>query len=246
MTSARGAEGPSNLPERIALLRAHELFHGVPEQFVARIGARMPIITARRGTVVYHPGLTPEGLFLLKTGRVALYRLTSGGRKVVVGILEPGATFGDMPTVAQRMGDTFVEAIEDSAICVMSRQDIQELLREHPSAALAILQSVARRLHAAEDELENLAVRSVPARLARLLLRLARNSGRIEGFTHQELAELLGTTRETVWRTLNEFERAGLVIAERRCIAIADAAGLERRAAEGALPAEGGRTEEPT
>ncbi len=246
MTTSRPSEAGSDLGERVALLRSHELFHGVPEQFVARLGARLPMMTARRGTVVYHPGVTPEGLFLLKSGRVALYRLTSGGRKVVVGILEPGATFGDMPTVAQRMGGTFAETIEDSAICVMSRQDIQELLREHPSAALAILQSVARRLRAAEDELENVAVRSVPARLARLLLRLARNSGRIEGFSHQELAELLGTTRETVWRTLNEFERAGLVTAERRSIAIADAAGLERRAAERGLPVEDGRTEEPT
>ncbi|GBD23047.1 HTH-type transcriptional regulator Cmr [bacterium HR29] len=246
MTTSRTSDAPSNLSERVALLRAHELFHGVPDDFVARIGARLPMMTARRGTVVYHPGVTPEGLFLLKTGRVALYRLTGGGRKVVVGILEPGATFGDMPTVAQRMGDTFAEAIEDSAICVMSRQDIQELLREHPSAALAILHSVARRLRAAEDELENVAVRSVPARLARLLLRLARNSGRIEGFTHQELAELLGTTRETVWRTLNEFERAGLVTAERRFIAVADVEGLERRAAERGSIGEGRRAQEPT
>lgn len=221
--------GSFDRAERVTLLRDHELFHGVPEQFVARWGERLPMMTARRGTVVYHPGVTPEGLFLLKSGRVALYRLTPAGRKVVLGLLEPGTTFGDMGNIGQRMGGTFAEAIEDSAICVMSWHDVQQLLAEHPAAALAILHSVARRLREAQDELENVIVHSVPARLARLLLRLGREDDRVEGFSHQELADLLATTRETVWRTLKEFERDGLVVTERRSIRIVDREGLARR-----------------
>ena len=161
--------------------------------------------TCRRGKVFYTPGETGEVLFILKRGRVNLYRINPDGKKLVTATIEPGTVFGEMSLVGQGMHDTFAEAAEECTLCVMSRSDVEHLLLSKPRVGLRFMELMAKRLQEVEARMETVAFKSVPARLAASLLDLAQDSGKIVGISHQDLADIVGTYRETVTRILNEF-----------------------------------------
>jgi len=111
-------------------------------------------------------------------------------------------------------------------ICVLSRSDLQALIRRNPEVGLRLLAELGARLRQHEEDLESLAFRSLPARLAALLLREADIYGTVDGYSHQELAERLGTYRETVSQLLGRFRGEGLVSIEPRRIRLLDREGL--------------------
>ncbi len=211
---------------RNALLSENDLFQGLAAHEMDEIADRLPMATARSGELVYAPGETGEALFLLKSGSVRIYRLAPDGRKLVLTQLGPGTAFGEMSFLGQSMTGSFAEAVDDCTVCVMSRVDIEELIREHPGVAVSLVQVLATRLRQAEDQVEQIAFRSVPARLSQLLVTLADDRGEVAGHSHQELAEMIGTSRETVSRALVEMKAAGFIEIERRCITIVDREGL--------------------
>src|SRR5260370_15525984 len=86
--------------------------------------------SCRKGQLLYSQEDRAEVLFLLKRGRVQLYRLTPSGKRLDLAVIAPGAFFGEMPLVGESLRHTFAEATEDSLICVMSRSDIERLMRE--------------------------------------------------------------------------------------------------------------------
>ena len=131
------------------------------------------------------------------------------------------------------MHNTFAESVEDCLLCVMSRHDVERLIMSKPSVALRIMDLMAKRLNEVEARLEDMAFKSIPARLALLLLELQKEQGnQIHGYTHQDLAEAVGTYRETTTQTLNEFKAKNLIDIGRKQIAILDPAGLEQVVAE--------------
>jgi len=175
------------------------------------------------------PEDTGEVLFLLKKGRVQLYRISPNGKKLVVETLGPGTIFGEMSLVGQGMHNTFAEAVDECLLCVMSRADVERLMREKPSVAFRFVEALGDRLSSVETRLEEIAFKSIPARLASLLLRLADEEGdgtEVIGYTHQDLGEILGTYRETVTQTLNDFKAEGLLEISRKRIQILDEDGL--------------------
>ena len=176
------------------------------------------------------PEDTGEVLFLLKKGRVQLYRISPNGKKLVVTTLGPGDMFGEMSLVGQGMHNTFAESIDECLICVMSRADVDRLMREKPTVAFRFVEALGGRVTNLESRLEEIAFKSIPARLASILLRLADEQGegdQVNGFTHQDLGEMLGTYRETITQTLNEFKSGGLVEIGRKHIELKDRDSLE-------------------
>jgi CRP-like cAMP-binding protein len=148
-------------------------------------------------------------------------------------VLEPGAIFGEMSLVGQGMHNTFAEALDECLLCVMSRLDVERLIVEKPKVALRFMESMATRLKDAETKLEDFAFKSIPARLATLLLKLVEQNGAdrtVEGYTHQDLAEMVGTYRETATQTLNQFKSQGWIKIGRKRIEVIDSEALERQA----------------
>jgi CRP-like cAMP-binding protein len=181
--------------------------------------------TCEPGRVFYAPEDTGEVLFLLKKGRVQLYRLSPDGKKLIVAILEEGSIFGEMSFVGQGMHNTFAESIDDCTLCVMSRQDIENLIQEKPLVGIRFMEAMAVRLQKTETKLEELAFKGIPARLSSLLLSLsAEENGAsiVDGYTHQDLAEMLGTYRETTTQILNNFKGAGWIEIGRKRIVLLD------------------------
>lgn len=218
--------------DKRAYLSMVEIFRDLTPGDMQHIEQVTAMITCERGRVFYHPDEPAEVLFILKRGEVAISRTTADGRRLTVETLGPGTVFGEMAVVGQRMHANAAEALTDCLLCVMSRADVEELLLADPRVAIRIVQALSERLARAEERLEELAFKGVPARLASLLLRLAverdwRGRPLLAGLTHQQLAELVGSTRETVTLTLNTFRTGGLIEIARKRIVLLDRDGLQ-------------------
>jgi CRP/FNR family cyclic AMP-dependent transcriptional regulator len=207
-----------------------EIFQDLTTSELAEMDRQITMSTCEPGKIFYMPEDSGEVLFLLKKGRVQLYRISPNGKKLVVATLGPGTIFGEMSLVGQGMHNTFAESIDECLLCVMSRADVERLMREKPKVAYRFLESLGERVSQLETRLEEIAFKSIPARLASLLLRLADEQGdglEVNGYTHQDLGEMLGTYRETITQTLNDFKANGLVDISRKKVTILDRDQLE-------------------
>lgn len=216
------------MDEKMGYLSDVDLFRDLSERDRAELERMTTITSVSRGRVFYQPEDVGEVLFLIKEGRVQLYRISPEGKKLVIATLGPGTLFGEMALLGQQMHNAFAEAVDDCTILVMSRADLERLILSKPAVGLRLLQITGRRLSDAEARLQDMAFKSIPARLASLLLRLAaeRNSPDIVGFTHQDLAETIGTYRETATQVLNDMKAEGLIEIGRKRISILDATRL--------------------
>jgi CRP-like cAMP-binding protein len=214
--------------QKISYLKMVDIFQDLSSDDMKEMDRTTTMSTCQRGKIFYQPQDTSEVLFILKKGRVQLYRLSPEGKKLVVATIGPGTIFGEMAIIGQGMHNAFAEAAEDCLLCVMSRHDVERLVLGKPSVALRIMELMASRLSEAESQLEDMAFKSIPTRLALLLLRLRDDQGDcIYGYTHQDLAEAIGTYRETATQTLNEFKANALIDIGRKRINILDPDGLE-------------------
>lgn len=209
-------------------LSAIDVFRDLPKEEVARLARTTTMFTCPRGRTIYRPGEVNAALFLLKKGRVQIVRESADGKRLISAILGPETFFGEMALIGQRFPqDSAAEAVEDALVCVLSRRDLEELIMKHPKVGLRFLEQISARLLDTEAIVEEFAFKSIPARLAGLLLRLAPAPDRTVPASHQELADMVGTYRETATLTLNDFRSRGLVELGRRRVRILDPDGLE-------------------
>jgi CRP-like cAMP-binding protein len=214
--------------EKLRYLSELTVFQDLTPREMQELNRIITISTVPRGRVFYRPEEPGEVLFILKEGRVQLYRISPEGKKLVITTLGPHTLFGEMALLGTKMHNTFAEAIDDCLICVMSRTDLERLILNKPQVALRILEVTGKRLREAEERLENMAFKGIPARLASLLLRLAEEQGNdeIAGLTHQDLAESVGTYRETATQVLNDLKSQGLIEIGRKRIKVLDGVRL--------------------
>lgn len=212
---------------KLSYLSESEIFRDLTPEEMDWVTSVATMVTYEPGKVFYTPEEPHEALFLLKKGRVRIYTISPEGEKQEITTLKPGAIFGEMPLVGAGMHNNFAEAAEECTLCVISRADLERILLEKPKVALRFVETLGKRLREAEARLEDIAFKTIPARLASLLLRLMEEHGRtIAGYTHQDLAEMIGTYRETTTQTLNNFKRQGLLTIGRKRLEILNPDGL--------------------
>lgn len=210
-------------------LETLEVFRDLSSTEVEAISQQTTLMNFRAGHLFYMPEDEAEVLFILKQGRVQLYRISPDGRKFIVATLHPGAIFGHMALVGQRMHNVFAEALDDCMICVWNRAEVEHVLVEKPQVAFRFLEAISTRLLQTEQRLEEMTFKRIPARTASLIIQLDAEQGQqglVKGYTHQNFADMLGTYRETVTQTLNEFKESNLIRIGRKKIEILNAAGL--------------------
>ena len=215
---------------KLAHLSNIRIFRDLTPAELAVMDRQITMSTCEAGRIFYMPEDSGEVLFLLKKGRVQLYRIAQNGKKLVVATLGPGAIFGEMSLVGQGMHNAFAEAVDECLLCVMGRSDVERLIREKPDVAFRFVEAFGSRLQDLEERLEDIAFKSIPARLSALLLKLAAEQGHdnlVIGFTHQDLSEMLGTYRETVTQTLNDFKAEGWIDIGRKRIILNNVSKLE-------------------
>lgn len=204
--ASKGATVGGPVPKPAYLLTI-DIFRDLPPERMAQLDARTRLITSPKNQVIYAQEEQAEALFLLKRGRVQLYRLTPTGKRLELATLEPGTFFGEMPLLGESLRHAYAETVEDSVLCAMSRADVERLVEEQPRVALRMMEVLAERLAQAEARLEEMAYRGVAARIAAVLLRLERErGGPTVTITHQELGDIVGALRETVTKILDEFQ----------------------------------------
>ncbi len=220
---------------RSSVMRRHcdcfltvDIFHDLEPETMATFELQTVLRTFRKGQILYSQEDRAEVLFLLRRGRVHLYRLTPSGKRLGLEVIEAGHFFGEMPWLGESLRHTYAEAVEDSLACVMSRTDLERLMLEKPQVALRMIEVLCQRLAEYEARLEEIAYRSIPARIAAVLLRLSQGQqSAAMQITHQELGDMIGALRESVTKVLDEFQRAGLVELSRGCVILRDVAGLQ-------------------
>lgn len=214
---------------KVKYLAHIQVFRDLTPSELAEMDRQLTMSTCQKGKIFYMPEDSGETLFLLKKGRVQLYRIAPNGKKLVVATLGPGSIFGEMSLVGHGMHNTFAEAAEECVLCVMSRSDVERLVREKPAVAFRFVEAMGDRLTQLESRLEDIAFKSIPSRLAALLLRLDKEQGGrriVTGYTHQDFSEMLGTYRETITQTLNEFKGDEFIDIGRKKVILRNLSGL--------------------
>ena len=186
---------------------------------LARLAAEAAERRCAAGELVLAEGEPCQGLSFVVSGRVDAFKLSEDGREQVLRILGPGRTFNDVPVFDGGPNPAGVAALEESIVGLLSAARIHALLRERPDVAAAVIRLLAVRLRAMTEMVEDLALRGVSARVARLLLQCSRGTPPLaEGagdhcahLTQQQLATMTGTVREVVQRALKALEREGAI-----------------------------------
>ena len=202
------------------------------------IGAVTELVAERffkKGTTIFHEGQPGVAFYIVKSGRIKVYKLAEDGRELILGIFGDGALFGDVPVFDGGPYPASAATLVDTAVYAINRDDFERLVTSHPDVALKIIRVLGRRLRQAHGFVMDIAMKSAPQRLASLLLRLAEEYGvAAEGgvvldvpLTRQEIAELMGVSRETAIRELSKFSRAGTVKLDGKRIILVDPGKLK-------------------
>jgi CRP-like cAMP-binding protein len=214
-------------------LRSVQLFSKLDDAELQRFAELTREKSYPTGSVILFEDDPGDSLFVVKEGRVKVVLVGEDGREVILGVLEPGAHFGELALIDDQPRSAHVIAMEDSQLLILRREDFRRRVEANPSVAWALLTELSRRLRRADQKIGGLVLLDVPGRISRLLLDLSSESsnGTIDKpLTHQTIAQMIGASRETVSRAMKEFQQEGLIRVERRRIAVANRDALEKRA----------------
>lgn len=222
--------------DREWVLREFDLFQDLTDDEVHAIGAAAPMSELPTGQTLYSPDRPAQVLFILKKGRIRLFQVALDGRTLTTAIIAPGQVFGEMAVLGQHLDQTFAEALEPCIVCLMSRADVERLLLSDSRIATRVAELLGSRVADLERRLGDSVLKSVPERIAATLARMSGASGGSSiRLTHEQLAELVGTTRETTTKVLGDLADRGLVSLRRGRIVVRNAAALQELAEGGEL-----------
>lgn len=181
-----------------------------------------------RGGLVFSPGDTGELLYFLLEGTVRLYRIYGDHKEATVALLKEGDVFGELSLESKTRQSAFAEAITASRVAVVRKPVLGEAIRRQPELAMELLSAFSERLSQSDDKMEILLNRGVATRLAMLLWHLADRFGEPDAsgkalkprLTHQDLANMVASTREAVSKVMSEFQRDSLIEVRGRRIVV--------------------------
>jgi CRP/FNR family transcriptional regulator, cyclic AMP receptor protein len=201
--------------------------------------------TYEPGDPIFGPSRDPRQVYVLEDGLVRIFRVTPAGAEFTLGYVRPGELFGEVSVLSDKPRETFAQAKVASKILSIPRTVFLATLRAHNPVLYSVTKRIAERVIALQSRAEDLIFLDVRSRLVRLLVRLADEHGRRDDrglaiglpLTHDEIATLIGTSRQTVSLLLRELTDAGLVARRGRQLVLPKPAGLEAIA----RPADGRR-----
>lgn len=187
------------------------------------------------GEIIFGEAEPCNGLYVIESGNVRIFKSSAGGREQVLAIEGPPASIAELPVFDGGDYPATAQAINDCALLFFSKKDFQALCLQHPEVALKVLRVVGSRLRKLVGIIEELSFTTVRHRLAALLVRLAKSAGQKDGGSlsitlpanNNELAAQIGTVRELVSRNLSRLQSEGLIQMEGRTVAIPDLKKLE-------------------
>jgi CRP-like cAMP-binding protein len=222
------------MSDRIWYLKRCPLFERLAPAESQRLEASATLRAFARQDVIYFPGEAGESVLVLARGRVKIKAVTPDGRESILAFISEGEIFGELALLDDSARNEFAEAVEASQVLAVPRDDVLWLMSRRPDIALHVTKLFGFRLRRIENRLRNILFRSTRERVAALLLELVDTHGQkdAEGWeirarlSHQDLANLIGATRESVTVTLGQLQREGVLVVRRQCIRIVKRARL--------------------
>ncbi len=216
-------------------LRQVPIFSGLSDAEFSFLTARVLERRFSAGELIFSEGEACAGLFVVQSGNVRIFKSSASGREQVLSIDGAGSSIAELPVFDGGSYPASAEALSDTTLLFVSKQDFQSMCLQHPQVALKVLRIVGGRLRRLVGIIEELSFTTVRSRLAALLVRLAKSEVKKskDGHTitlpahNQELAAQIGTVRELVSRNLSRFQSEGLIKMDGREIIIPDLRKLE-------------------
>jgi len=197
--------------------------------------SRYQVKLFKKGEYIYLPNERCNKVFFLKKGRIIIGANSKEGKVKIKNILHSGVFFGESGLIGEERRASFSLAKEDSLVWIMDLNNFQSLLKERPELYMHLINSIGKRLKKTERRLESIVFNSSRTRIIEFLHTLGVERGQRVGyetlvrtfFTHQEIADLTGTSRQTVTTTLNDLRNANIITFNRRRLLIRDLSNLE-------------------
>lgn len=188
-----------------------------------------------RGELMFHPEDSAEALYMLLQGAVRLYRLGANAREVTLDVHGPGALLGWSSLLPSGQHDMYAEAMDDLEVLVLGKEAFTRLLQVAPAVGVAFIEQITQQTRTVQERLAGLVFLDVSQRLALALLTIGEREGEWsdsgtlalrERVSHQDLAHVVGSTRETITKLLGDFRNRGLLDLGYRRIILTDRDGL--------------------
>ena len=215
------------------------LFAALEAEAAAALRASMSQIALDRGSVLFSEGEPGDRLYVVTDGKIKLGATSNDGRETLLGVLGPGEMFGELSLFDPGPRTATASALTDARLLGLGHDDLTPWLTGRPEVALSLLQALAQRLRRTNEAMADLVFSDVPGRVAKALLDLASRFGQAQpdgsilvthDLTQEELAQLVGASRETVNKALADFQNRGWISLEPRNVTVLDVGRLTRRA----------------
>lgn len=214
---------------RIQALQENRYLRGLDIRILTELADHTRLLFYEGEEIIFLEGQPCQGLYILETGRVKIYKYSSAGREMIINVLDAGESFNEVPVFDGGENPVNVAAVLDTKVWLIEAQALQAVIAQHPQAAQQIIINLSQNLRMLVAKVAELSFYTVTARLARLLRELSPGelSGRgAERITQDDLAARIGTVREVVARSLKELESCGAIKVQRGRIQILDESKL--------------------
>ncbi|HIY43243.1 MAG TPA: Crp/Fnr family transcriptional regulator [Candidatus Nocardiopsis merdipullorum] len=220
------------------VLRKAPLFEALDEEDTRALRSSVSEVRLGRGQTLFNEGDEGDRLYVILSGKVKLTRTAMDGRENLLGVLGPSEMFGELSLFDPRPRTASAVAVTDAVLAGLGHDDLRPFLSSRPHVSLQLLKALAARLRRTNDVMADLVFTDVPGRVAKALLELAEKFGK-EGedglhvhhdLTQEELAQLVGASRETVNKALAEFALRGWLRIEAKAVVLLDVERMRRRA----------------
>ena len=220
------------------VLRRAPLFEGLDEESARALRRQMTEVKLSRGEHLFLEGDQGDRLYVVLDGKIKLTRAATDGRESLWSVLGPGEMFGELSLFDPRPRTSTASAVTDATVAALGDEALRPWLMDRPDVSMHMLRALARRLRRANDVTADLVFTDVPGRVAKNLLDLADRFGERDNaglhvhhdLTQEELAQLVGASRETVNKALADFAARGWLQISARSVLILDTERLRRRA----------------
>lgn len=218
------------------ILRKIPVFSELEDHLIDKIAELTIIKKYAKSDIIFFEGDPGEAIHFVKSGKVKIFKTSEGGKEIIINILSPGDIFAEVTLFQRNIPyPASVEVIEEGEIGSIRNRDLERLISENPQLAVELLRAMAKKLKEVQQRVRELGSNDAIERTIRVLSALAKNHGSktkdgivlCKNITRQDMANLVGTTRETMSRILSKFSKEGLVEIKGRTIVIKDADALE-------------------